>query len=164
MKRTISLIALAILLVACSPSQQVIQTAVAGTLGALPSQTPLYPTYKPAVFINTVIVTRVVVQTPTFNSSRSADCIPITNMVYSDNSTVAILLQAYVSQLPDVKAVSYTIPEKIYSNSLSEIFFVQYTSTDGKNYAKRYVVYMDEFGWQNGTFSLDGQCWIDPPK
>jgi hypothetical protein len=84
-------------------------------------------------------------------------------MVYSDNSKVAVLLQAYVSQLPDVKTVSYTIPEKLYSNTLSEIFFVQYTSTDGKNYAKRYVVYMNEFGWKNGTFSLDGQCWIDPP-
>jgi len=68
-----------------------------------------------------------------------------------------------VSQLPDVKSVSYTIPEPLYGNTLSELFFVQYTSTDGKDYAKRYIVYVKEFGWLNGTFSIDGQCWVDPP-
>jgi hypothetical protein len=66
MKRTITLITVAILLVACSPSPQVIQTAVAGTLGALPSQTPFYPTYKPAVVINTVIVTETFTSTPLY--------------------------------------------------------------------------------------------------
>ena len=152
-----------IFLAACSLSPQAIQIAIAdpqATWTQIPTYTP-QPTYT---LQPTIVVTRVVVQTPTFlSSSRSVDCVPITNMNYSDNSKVAVLLQAYVSQLPDVKAVSYTIPEKLYNNTLSEIFFVQYTSTDGKNYAKRYVVYMNEFDWQNGTFSLDGQCWIDPP-
>jgi hypothetical protein len=68
MKRIITIIALAITLTACAPSLQVIQTAVAGTLEALPSQTPFYPTYDvPAVVINTVIVTVIVTEafTPT---------------------------------------------------------------------------------------------------
>lgn len=84
-------------------------------------------------------------------------------MDYSDNKKFDVLLLDYVSQLPDVKSVSYTIPEPLYGNTLSELFFVQYTSTDGKDYAKRYIVYVKEFSWLNGTFSIDGQCWVDPP-
>jgi len=85
-------------------------------------------------------------------------------MNYSDNSKVAILLQAYVSQLPDVQSVSFVIPEKLYSNTLSQLYHVTYISrTDGKVYSKRFIVYMKEFGWKNAVFSIDGQCWIDPP-
>lgn len=86
-------------------------------------------------------------------------------MDYSDNNKVMILLQAYVSALPDVKSVSLVIPEKLYNNSTSQLFHVTYVSSaDGKVYSKRYIVYMQEFGWKNAVFSIDGQCWIDPPK
>jgi hypothetical protein len=85
-------------------------------------------------------------------------------MNYSDNSKVAILLQAYVSTLPNVKSVSYIIPERLYINTLSQLFHVNYVdSTDGKVYSKRYIVYLTEFGWKNAVFSIDGQCWIDQP-
>jgi hypothetical protein len=118
-----------------------------------PSSTPQPPTY----------VTRVVVQTPT-NQRSSDDCKPITTMDYSDNSKVAILLQAYVAGLPGVKSVSLVIPERLYSNTMSELFHVSYTdASDGKQYSKRYIVYLTEFGWKNAVFSIDGQCWIDPP-
>jgi hypothetical protein len=160
MTRFLFIAFIAILLAGCAPMTIPIQTAVAGTQAvwtSIPTYTP-QPTYTPPP---PIVVTRVVIQTPAPKSTN--DCKPLTNMNYSDNTKVAILLQAYVSQLPDVKSVSYTIPEKLYSNTLSEIFFVQYTSTDGKNYAKRYIVYMNEFGWQTSTFSIDGQCWIDPP-
>ena len=84
-------------------------------------------------------------------------------MDYSDNTKIAVELQYYVSNLPDVHQVSYTIPEKLYTNTVSELIFVQYVGTDGKPYAKRYIVYIKEFGWENAVFSIDGQCWIDPP-
>ena len=160
MRATIIICLAIILLAACSPSPQAFETAIAETQSVwtqIPSSTP-QPTYT---IQPTIVVTRVVVQTPI--PLNKGSCKPLINMDYSDNTKVAVLLQAYVSQLPDVKSVSYTIPEKLYSNTLSELFFVQYTSTDGTTYSKRYIVYMNEFGWKNATFSIDGQCWIDAP-
>jgi septal ring factor EnvC (AmiA/AmiB activator) len=85
------------------------------------------------------------------------------NMDYSNNSIVAIRLQNFVSTLPGVRSVSYVIPEKLYVNSISQLYYVSYVSSDdGKVYSKRYMVYMKEFGWSPSTFSIDGQCWIDP--
>ncbi|MGD0612336.1 MAG: hypothetical protein ABSB41_12560 [Anaerolineales bacterium] len=131
----------------------IVQTETAWT--PVPSQTA-YPTYTPYV------VTRVVIQTPAPNLNNPS-CKPITDMDYSDNTKIAVELQYYVSNLPDVHQVSYTIPEKLYTNTVSELIFVQYVGTDGKPYAKRYIVYIKEFGWENAVFSIDGQCWIDPP-
>jgi hypothetical protein len=108
------------------------------------------------------VVVQVVIQTPAPNPNNPS-CKPITDMNYSDNTKIAVELQYYVSKLPDVGQVSYTIPEKLYTNTLSEIIFVQYVGTDGKPYAKRYIVYIKEFGWENAVFSIDGQCWLDPP-
>lgn len=76
-----------------------------------------------------------------------------------------IQLQAYVSTLPSVRSVSYVIPERLYSNTKSQLFHVTYVAdNDGKVYSKRYIVYLAKFGWKNAVFSIDGQCWIDPPK
>jgi septal ring factor EnvC (AmiA/AmiB activator) len=86
------------------------------------------------------------------------------NMDYSNNSIVAIRLQNFVSTLPGVRSVSYVIPEKLYVNTISQLYYVSYVSSDdGKVYSKRYIVYMKEFGWSPSTFSIDGQCWIDSP-
>ena len=143
-------------------TQQSIQSAISQTQAAwtpVPTQTA-YPTLSPAPAI---LVTQVVVWTPTPENLDSA-CKPITNMDYSDNTKVMILLQAYVSALPGVKTVSLVIPEKLYNNSTSQLFYIHYVSSDdGKVYSKRYIVYLKEFGWKNAVFSIDGQCWIDPP-
>jgi hypothetical protein len=157
-----------VLMGACAPSQEAIQAAIAQTQSALallqtqnplPTSTP-YPTYTPRP---PIYVTRVFIETPTNQQSNDA-CKPITTMYYTDNSKVAILLQAYVAGLPGVKAVSLVYPERLYPNSISESFHVNYTdASDGKTYSKRYIVYMSEFGWKNAVFSIDGQCWIDPP-
>jgi hypothetical protein len=162
MSKALILILIVSFMSACTPSQTDIQTAVAETQAAwtpVPTQSP-YPTLTPRP---TIVVTKVVVWTPTPNNQSSA-CKPILNMDYSDNSKVAILLQAYVSTLPNVKSVSYVIPERLYINTLSQLFHVNYVdSTDGEVYSKRYIVYLTEFGWKNAVFSIDGQCWIDPP-
>jgi hypothetical protein len=124
----------------------------------IPTWTP-DPTYTPKP-----AVTRLVVQTPTPLHIDSS-CKPMTDMAYTDNSLVTLKLMNYVSGLPNVKTVSYVLPEKLYSNSLSQLYHVTYvSSSDGKVYSKRYIVFMKEFSWRNGVFSIDGQCWIDPPK
>jgi len=160
------LILIAMIISACGNVPTPLPTLVSSatpypTYTPQPTYTP-YPTYTyiPSPTSTPLIIYR----TPTPKSySGNLSCTPITNMDYSNNSRVAILLQAYVSSLSDVKSVSYTIPERLYKNTLSEIIFVNYIGTDGKLYAKRYIVYMEEFGWLNGVFSIDGQCWIDPP-
>lgn len=117
----------------------------------------LDPTYTPyPTATNRPVVTRVVVQTPTPNLFNE-DCTPLIATDYSDNSKAFILLQAYVASLPDVRQVSYTIPERLYSNTPSHIVFVSYVSNDdGKVYSKRYIIYVKEFGWSTGVYSIDG--------
>jgi hypothetical protein len=89
---------------------------------------------------------------------------PNLKMTYDDSSKIAIKLQNYVSDLPGVDTVSYVIPERIYSNTDSRLYYVQYVnSSDHKVYAKRYMVYVSEFGWKKATFSIDDQCWLDYP-
>jgi len=162
MKKIVISFIVTLLLTACAPSLPTIETAIAETQAAytaIPTYT-LQPTYTPQPKI---VVTRVVVRTPVPQDQES-NCKPITNMDYSNNTNVAVLLQAYVSQLPGVQSVSLVYPRRLYSNSLSESFHVSYiNSDDGKVYSKSYIVYLTEFGWKNGVFSIDGQCWIDPP-
>jgi hypothetical protein len=151
--------------VACAQSEQSIQTAIAKTQAfwtPISTQTP-NSTQTPYPTQTESIVTQVFVWTPTVDPTNNS-CIPITLIDYSDRSKILINLQSYVSMLPGVKSVSYVIPEKIYNNSISELFFVSYVASgDGKLYSKRYIVYLHEFGWKNAVFSIDGQCWIDPP-
>ena len=173
MNRKIVLVFIMIVMIvsACSsPTLQPIQTSVP-TQTLRPTYTPyptltVWPTYTSYPTVTpqpTIVVTRVVVQTPTPDISNSR-CVPMTNMDYSDNSKAFILLQAYVASLPDVRQVSYTIPERLYNNSLSHIVHVTYVSdSDGRIYSKRYIVYVKEFGWSDGVFSIDGQCWVDGP-
>lgn len=178
MKKLTFLLLIAFFLVSCSPSSEQIAAPVQATLAAIPTVTPYstntpYPTYTPNATYTplstqtpyptyTVQPTKVKVVTPT-NQNLSTTCKPIKDMDYSDNMKASVKLQSYVSDLPDVKSVSYVIPERLYSNTLSQLYFVQYVSkSDSKVYAKRYIVFVKEFGWKRGVFSLDGQCWIDP--
>ncbi|MDW7755473.1 MAG: hypothetical protein SCH68_09935 [Brevefilum sp.] len=163
-----------LLLVSCSPSPSVVQTEVAEVVNAFtpyPTYTPFftltpYSTYTPYPTSTpepTIAVTRVVVQSPTPNFSGD-DCKPMAIMSYDNNTNAFAMLQAHVATLPDVRTVSYTINERLFSNSLSHIVFVRYVADqDGEVYSKRYIVYLDEFGWSEGVFSVDGQCWIDGP-
>jgi hypothetical protein len=147
-----------------------VQPTLIPTATAYPTYTPLptytlFPTYTntPSPTSTSLINYRTPTPQPNSNSTDSG-CIPITDMDYSNNSKVAIQLQAYVNKLPGVRAVSFTIPERLYSNTISVIIFVSFINDeDGKVYSHRYIVYMKELGWQNGVFSIDGQCWIDPP-
>jgi hypothetical protein len=151
-----------IYLAACSPFNSIVQSEISQTQAAwtvIPTQTP-----KVVNQIVTKVVTQisvvVIIQTPTPSSS---ECEPITGVTYSDISKVIIQLQAYVSKMLDVKSISYAIPERLYSNTSSELVHITYVSTDGKVYSRRYIIYIKEFSWKEGIYSIDGQCWIDPP-
>lgn len=158
MGKLLRLLIIMILLTGCSPLQQVINTAMAQTQAAwtpVPTQTAWIQTQ-----VVTKIYTRVIVETPTpFGSA----CEPITNVDYSDNSKVITQLQAYVGRQPDVKSVSYAVPERLYINTNSELVHINYTDTKGNLYSMRFIIYLNEFGWKTGIFSIAGQCWIDPP-
>jgi hypothetical protein len=95
MKRITLIVGLAtISIYDCAPSQQTIQTGIEITQSAwtlVPSQTAQIETQ-----IVTQIATRVVVQTPTPTNSK---CVPITKVNYSDNNTVIVQNQAYVSRM-----------------------------------------------------------------
>lgn len=172
MHRFALLITIALILAACSPTPEQIAGPVSSTLAAIPTATP-YPTYTQfptqtpyptATNQPTIMVTKIIVQTPT-PRGMDDECKPIEKMDYTDNSKVALMLQAYVADLPGVKTVSYVIPEKLYSNSLSQLYYVTYVAKDdGKVYSKRYIAYMRELGWRNGVFSIDGQCWVHGPR
>ena len=163
----------------CNPSPGVLPTEEVGTLVAsiqaptqapYPTSTPYptltpYPTYTPyPTFTEQPVVTQVVVQTPTPDFSN-VNCTPLTNMDYTDEAKAFVLLQTYVSSLPDVRQLSYIDPEKISSDSLSNVVSVRYIAkSNAQYYTKKYIVYMDELGWSTGVFSIDGQCWIDGPR
>ncbi|HNS07167.1 MAG TPA: hypothetical protein PKK09_04350 [Anaerolineaceae bacterium] len=158
MKKSILLLSVFVILVGCSPSPEAIGQALSMTQTALPTQTP-YPTYTPQPTI-----VKIVIQTPK-PDYLSSDCKPITNMIYGDLYKEINILKSYVETLPDVKVTTYELPEQLYSNTKSHLVFIDYISKeDGKTYAKRYIIYENEFGWKNSIFSLDGQCWIDPPN
>ena len=178
MKKLLFMLIIACLLSSCAPSPEQLAVPVQLTLTSIPSATAYptntpyptltpYATYTPFPTLTpnptyTIQPTKVKVVTPT-NPYTTTACKPIDNMDYTDNMKASIKLQAYVSDLPDVKTVSYVIPERLYSNTLSQLYFVQYVAkSDNKVYSKRYIVYVKEFGWKKGVFSLDGQCWIDP--
>jgi hypothetical protein len=156
--KQITIIICLTLLAACAPSQQAIQTAIAQMQSLW---TPV-PTHTPIVVTRVVtqLATRVVVQTPTPSNSI---CVPIEDISYSDNNTVIVQLQAYVSRMSGVKSVSYAIPERLFSNTSSELVHITYTNTEGKQFSMRFIIYNDEFGWKPAIFFIDGQCWIDPP-
>jgi hypothetical protein len=162
--KVVPIIFAACLLAACAPFKIVVEHAVAKTQTAawtpIPTQTP-YPTLTPYPTQTEAIITQVFVWTPTYANNN---CKPISKIDYSDRSKMMADLQAYVGELSGVRSVSYVIPERLYSNSNSESFHVTFvSSSDGKVYSKRYIVYVKEFGWKNAVFSIDGQCWIDPP-
>jgi len=162
---------------ACAPSTSQIQTSIAQTQAVwtpIPTQTA-FPTIIKVITqtqtdwtptatqtaVPTVVI--IIVQTPTPAYSDTL-CKPIENMSYENMWKSIAILQAYVNQFEDVKQTTYAVPEPLYSNTLSYLVHIEYVSkTDGKTYSRRYIVYFKEFSWLNAIYSIDGQCFIDPP-
>ena len=175
---SVVMLSLLVLLASCAPSEEALQSHLADTVEAftpVPTQTA-YPTqtamatytpYPTATMAPTVAITEIVevevAVTPT-PDLLNIDCWPIEDMDYTNNTVAFKKLQEHVGSLPGVRQYSYTVNEKLYSNSLSHIVHVLFVADDdGQVYSKRYIVYLDELGWSEGVFSIDGQCWVDGP-
>ena len=85
------------------------------------------------------------------------------NMDYSSIQTSSSRLQGFVANLPDVDHTSYTFRNTLWNNRDSKIHSVRYVSTDGNTYSRQFLVYADDGRWNNATFNIGGQCWLDPP-
>lgn len=165
-KRVLYFVAMAWFLSSCGPSIIVVQTSIAQTQTAwtpIVTQTA-YPTFTPnPTYTPMPTIVKIVVQTP---RPQYADtlCKPIHDVNYSTIWKSITSLQSYMGQFSDVRSTSYAIPERLYSNAESYIVHITYISdTDGAVYSRRYIIYVTEFSWKKGVFSIDGQCWIDPP-
>lgn len=164
--KQIIIVVMLFFLSSCTISDAIVQTAIAETQAiwtpistqtSYPTSTPM-PTYTP---IPTIV--KIVLQTPI---PRYPDtlCKPIKDVNYSTIWKSISSLQAYLGQFDDVRSTSNALPEKMYSNSDSYIVHMRYVSdSDGEVYSRRFMIYVTEFSWQKGVFSIDGQCWIDPP-
>ena len=85
------------------------------------------------------------------------------NMDYSSIQSSSSRLQGFVANLHDTDHVSFAVRNTLWNNADSKIHGITYVSDDGKTYSRQFLVFVNELGWEEGTFYIDGQCWLDPP-
>jgi len=85
----------------------------------------------------------------------------LTNMRYDSIMDTSTILQAFVSGLPWVLRVQGTHRDTIWNNTQTKIHTIRYREDDGEQYWMHFLVYFDEFGWREGVFWIDEQCWLD---
>ena len=83
-------------------------------------------------------------------------------MTYNDILTVSSNLMAWVTYQSWAERSNMTVRDTIWNNTDTKLHGVYYTaSDDGERYLTWFLVYFDEFGWSDGVFWLDGQCWLE---
>ena len=83
-------------------------------------------------------------------------------MTYDDILTVSSNLMAWVTYQPWADRSNMTVRDSVWNNTDTKLHGVHYTaSEDGQRYLTWFLVYFDEFGWSEGVFWLDGQCWLE---
>ncbi len=88
----------------------------------------------------------------------------ISSMKYQDVLDASRIVSAWWAQQSDVKKVTRTYRDKIWSNALTGIHGVNYISeSDGKEYVEHFLVYFHEFDMKPAVFYIKGQCWLDSP-
>jgi uncharacterized coiled-coil protein SlyX len=88
----------------------------------------------------------------------------ITEMRYDDIMAASTILSAWWVKRPNVESVSTPYRDKIWSNAMTQIHGITYTSSeDHKPYVEHFLVYFDEFEMKPGVFWIGGRCWLDPP-
>ena len=81
---------------------------------------------------------------------------------YDDILTVSSNLMAWVTYQSWAERSNMTTRDTIWNNTDTKLHGVYYTSSkDNERYLAWFLVYFEEFGWSEGTFWLDGQCWLD---
>jgi hypothetical protein len=85
----------------------------------------------------------------------------ISNMKYENILDVSTILAGWYTLQPDIDVVHGTFRNTIWSNTDTKIHTVRYRSSeDGESYVDHFLVYFDEFGWEEGVYWLSEQCWL----
>jgi hypothetical protein len=86
----------------------------------------------------------------------------IDGMTYNDILTISSTLMAWVTNQDWAERSNMTVRDTIWNNTDTKLHGVHYTSAeDGERYLTWFLVYFDEFGWREGVFWLDGECWLE---
>lgn len=86
----------------------------------------------------------------------------VSSMSYSNILDSSSKLQAWVTNQPWASRSTSTIRDSIWNNTDTKLHGIYYVaSKDNERYLTWFLVYYDEFGWDKGTFWLDGQCWLE---
>lgn len=96
--------------------------------------------------------------------SRQICDLQIDDMVYENIYDVSTILAGWWVKQAGVYSVQGTYRDHIWSNADTKIHTVRFTSEDDYNpYVEHFLVFFEEFGWNEGIFWLSGQCWLDSP-
>jgi len=88
----------------------------------------------------------------------------ITNVDYENVQSPSTQLLAFVYGFDNVQSASISARRQVWDDALSQIHVIDYVNeTDGNEYSLYFMVYYDERGFEEGTFFIDGQCWVDSP-
>lgn len=88
----------------------------------------------------------------------------IDDMVYENIFDVSTILAGWWVKQSGVQSVQGTYRDHIWSNADTKIHSIMFTSSDdNQQYVEHFLVFFDEFGWDEGIFWLSRQCWLDSP-
>lgn len=86
----------------------------------------------------------------------------LNDMNYQDIFSASTNLMAWVTNQEWALRASSTIRDAIWNNTDTKLHGVYYIDpTDNEMYVSWFLVYFDEFGWREGVFWLDKQCWLE---
>lgn len=84
----------------------------------------------------------------------------IEDMQYNSILNVSEIISGWMARRPKVERIHNTYRDTIWNNTDTKIHSVRYLHKDGNTYVDHFLVYFDEFGWEEGVFWLSGQCWL----
>jgi chromosome segregation ATPase len=103
-----------------------------------------------------------------FSAKRQVDKLvcsqKLSSMKYNNLIDASTIMSAWWAQQPNVKRVTGSYRDKIWSNALTGIHGINYIyEVDNQEYVEHFLVYFDDFGMKPGVFWIKGQCWLDTP-
>lgn len=86
----------------------------------------------------------------------------ITDMEYDNILDVSTILSGWVARQSWSERVQGSYRDTIWGNTDTKIHSIRFISSeDSQPYVDHFLVYFDEFGFEEGVFWLSRQCWLD---
>jgi hypothetical protein len=83
-------------------------------------------------------------------------------MQYTGIADASTILSAFVASQSWSERVQGTFRDSIWTNADSKIHGVRYIdSNDHQSYTTYFMAYFDEFGFDQGVYWVDRQCWLE---